>query len=82
MFLKSSISFIEEFFSLLFDKIRKVYLKSNIYNKKISVIGNHTFSYKPSLSILNCIIKYEKKNKIEDYYVNSIWEKKINIKDL
>ena len=82
MFLKSSISFIEEFFSLLFDKIRKVYLKSNIYNKKISVIGNHTFSYKPSLSILNCIIKYEKKNKIEDYYVNSIWEKKINSKDL
>ena len=82
MFLKSSISFIEEFFSLLFDKIRKVYLKSNIYNKKISIIENHTLGYKPSLSILNCIIKYEKKNKIEDYYVNSIWEKKINSKDL
>ena len=82
MFLKSSISFIEEFFSLLFDKIRKVYLKSNIYNKKISIIENHTLGYKPSLSILNCVIKYEKKNKIEDYYVNSIWEKKINSKDL
>ena len=82
MFLKSSISFIEEFFSLLLDKIRKVYLKSNIYNKKISIIENHTLGYKPSLSILNCIIKYEKKNKIEDYYVNSIWEKKINSKDL
>ena len=82
MFLKSSISFIEEFFSLLLDKIREVYLKSNIYNKKISIIENHTLSYKPSLSILNCIIKSEKKNKIEDYYVNSIWEKKINSKDL
>ena len=82
MFLKSSISFIEEFFSLLFDKIRKVYLNSNIYNKKISIIENHTLGYKPSLSILNCIIKYEKKNKIEDYYVNAIWEKKINSKDL
>ena len=82
MFLKSSISFIEEFFSLLFNQIRKVYLKSNIYNKKISIIENHTLGYKPSLSILNCIIKYEKKNKIEDYYVNSIWEKKINSKDL
>ena len=82
MFLKSSISFIEEFFSLLFDKIRKVYLKSNIYNKKISIIENHTLGYKPSFSILNCIIKYEKKNKIEDYFVNSIWEKKINSKDL
>jgi len=82
MFLKSSISFIEEFFSLLLDKIRKVYLKSNIYNKKISIIENHNLGYKPSLSILNCIIKYEKKNKIEDYYVNAIWEKKINSKDL
>ena len=82
MFLKSSISFIEEFFSLSLDKIRKVYLKSNIYNKKISIIENHTLGYKPSLSILNCIIKYEKKNKIEDYYVNAIWEKKINSKDL
>ena len=82
MFLKSSISFIEEFFSLLLDKIRKVYLKSNIYNKKISIIENHTLAYKPSLSILNCIIKYEKKNKIEDYYVNAIWQKKINSKDL
>ena len=82
MFLKSSISFIQEFFSLLLDKIREVYLKSNIYNKKISIIENHTLGYKPSLSILNCVIKYEKKNKIEDYYVNSIWEKKINSKDL
>ena len=82
MFLKSSISFIEEFFSLLLDKIREVYLKSNIYNKKISIIENNTLGYNPSLSILNCIIKYEKKNKIEDYYVNSIWEKKTNSKDL
>jgi len=30
MFLKSSISFIEEFFYLLLDKIRKVYLNSNL----------------------------------------------------
>ena len=82
MLLKSSISFIEEFFSLLLNKIREVYLKSNIYNKKISIIENHTLGYKPSLSILNCIIKYEKKNKIEDYYVNAIWKKEINSKDL
>ena len=82
MLLKSSISLFEEFFSLAFNLIRKVYLKSNIYNKKISIIETHTLGYKPSLSILNCIIKYEKKTKIEDYYVNSIWEKKINIKDL
>ena len=77
MLLKSSISFIEEFFSLTLNQVRKIYLKSNIYNKKISTIEKHSLSYKPSLSILNCIIKYEKKNKIEDYYVEAIWEKKI-----
>ena len=82
MLLKSSISFIEEFFSLTLNQVRKIYLKSNIYNKKISTIEKHSLSYKPSLSILNCIIKYEKKNKIEDYYVEAIWEKKISNKYL
>ena len=82
MILKSSISFIEEFFSLTLNQLRKIYLKSNIYDKKISTIEKHSLSYKPSLSILNCIIKYEKKTKIEDYYVDAIWEKKINSKDL
>ena len=60
MFMKSSISFIEEFFSLTLNQVRKIYLKSNIYNKKISTIEKHYLGYKPSLSILNCIIKYEK----------------------
>ena len=82
MLLKSSISLIEEFFSLSLNQIRRIYLKSDIYNKKISTFEKHILSYKPSLSILNCIIKYEKKNRIEDYYVNTIWEKKINKKDL
>ena len=82
MFLKSSISFIEEFFSLTLNQVRKIYLKSNIYNKKISTTKKYSLGYKPSLSILGCIIKYEKKTKIEDYYVNTIWEKKINNKDL
>ena len=82
MLLKSSINFIEEFFSLTLNQVRQFYLKSNVYNKKISTIEKHSLGYKPSLSILNCIIKYEKKTKIEDYYVNEIWDKNINIKDL
>ena len=82
MLLKNSISLINEFFSLTFCQIRKIYLNSNIYNKKISIIENNTLNYKPSLSILSCLVKYEKKkNKIEDFYVNSIWEKNINNKD-
>ena len=80
MFLKSSISFIEEFFSLLFDKIRKVYLKSNIYNKKISIIENHTLGYKPSLSILNCIIKYEKKIKLKIIMLTQYGKRKLIVK--
>ena len=81
MLLKNSISLINEFFSLTLRQIRKIYLNSNIYNKKISIIENNTLNYKPSLSILNCLVKYEKKkNKIEDFYVNSIWEKKIKTK--
>ena len=83
MLLKNSISSINEFFSFTLNQIRKIYLNSNIYNKKISIIKNYTFNYKPSLSILSCLIKYEKKkNKIEDIYISEIWEKKINYKDL
>ncbi len=83
MLLKNSISLVNEFFSLAIRQIKKIYLNSNIYNKKISIIENNSLHYKPSLSILSCLIKYDKKkNKIEDFYVNSIWEKKINDKDL
>ena len=83
MLLKNSISSINEFFSFTLSQIRKIYLNSSIYNKKISIINNYTFNYKPSLSILSCLIKYEKKkNKIEDFYISEIWEKKINYKDL
>ena len=81
MLLKNSISLINEFFSLSLQQIRKIYLNSNIYNKKISINENNTLNYKPSLSILSCLIKYEKKkNKIEDIYISEIWEKKINYK--
>jgi len=75
MFLKNSINSIYEF-SIFFSKqLRQLYLNSSIYNKKISKINNSVFSYRPSLSILSCIVKYEKKkNKIEDFNVNSIWE--------
>ena len=83
MLLKNSISIINEFFSLVIHQIRKIYLNSNIYNKKISINENNKLDYRPSLSILSCLIKYEKKkNKIEDFNVDSIWEQKINDKDL
>jgi len=83
MILKNSLNFINEFFNYLSNQIRKIYLNSNIYNKKISKINLQSLYYKPSPNLLDCLIKYErKKNKIEDFYVNSIWtNKKISLKD-
>ena len=83
MLLKNSISLVNEFFSIAFQNIRKIYLNSKIYNKKITINESNSLSYKPSLSILSCLIKYEKKkNKIEEFNIDSIWEKNINDKDL
>ena len=81
MFLKNSLYFIYEFFYFFLKQIREFYLNSSIYNKKISKTENNILSYKPSLSILSCIVKYEKKkNKIENFYVDSIWKNR-NISD-
>ena len=83
MFFKSSINLIHEFFFIFSKQIRQFYLNSSIYNNKISKIEDNTLTYKPNLSILSCLVKYEKKkNKIEDFNVNSIWQdKKITEKD-
>ena len=83
MILKNSISIVYEFFFILSRQIRKLYLNSSIYNKKISKIDNKILNYRPTLSVLSCLIKYEKqKNKIENFNVNSIWKnKKISDKD-
>ena len=83
MVLKNSINFINSFFLYIYNILRKIYLNSSIYNNKISKINYKILSYKPSLSLLRCIIKYEKKKKkIEDFYLNSIWENnQLNEKD-
>ena len=81
MVLKNSFNFINEFLLYSIDQIRKIYLNSTFYNKKISNIDDKSLEYKPSTSILSCIINYEKKKeKIEDFYINSIWTKK-NIRE-
>ena len=80
MFLKSSFSYINEFYFFLKNQIRRIYLNSSIYNKKISKTDKNELVYQPALNILSSLIKYEKqKKKIEDFNVQSIWEnKKIN----
>ncbi len=44
----------------VFKKIRKIYLNSSIYDKKISSKNLKALTYKPSLKILGSIAKYEK----------------------
>ena len=54
-------------------QIRKFYLNSGIYNKKISKVLDGGFEYVPHLKIFNCIVKViDRRNRIEDYNIESI----------
>ena len=69
--------YINRFFFNVFSKLRKVYLNSNIYDKKISKLNKNEFIYKPSPYLLSSLIKYQKnKIKIEEISVNTIWDHK------
>ena len=77
MIFKNSLNYFSQFFFLISNQFRNFYLSSKIYNKKISKIYKKNFEYKPSPSLLDCLIKYEKKKiKIEDLYLNSVWTNK------
>ena len=77
MIFKNSLNYFSQFFFFISNYIKNFYLNSNIYNKKISKIPNRSIEYKPSPSLLDCLIKYEKKKiKIEDLYLNSVWSNK------
>ncbi len=78
MYLKNSLILINEFFNSYKNKIRKLYLKSKFYDNKISKIEINNFTYRPSLSILSCLVKYDKKKiKIEELDKDNIWENKL-----
>ena len=83
MFLKSSLNYIYEFYFIFKNQIRKIYLNSSIYNKKISRVDENILVYQPGLNILSSLIKYDKqKKKIEDFNVQSIWgNKSLNYND-
>ena len=57
MFFKSVFFNFGSIFFQLIQQIRKIYLNSPIYNKKISKFDDKVIIYKPSQSILNCLIK-------------------------
>ena len=61
-------------FLFLKKKIRSLYLNSGIYNKKISSFNDGSLKYRPSPSLLDCLIKYNKKKiNIGSYSLDKIW---------
>jgi len=75
--------FLNNSLSYLYKQIRKVYLNSNIYNRKISRVFDGGLNYVPNLSLLNCIIKSKERNfRIEDFSLEDVWNKiDLNDKD-
>ena len=67
--------YIDQFFFSILNQLRSVYLNSNFYDKKISKISSKNLIYKPSPHLLSSLIKYQrKKNKIEEFTLDKIWE--------
>ena len=49
------------FFFGIYNQLRKFYLNSKLYDKKISKVDNKDLLYKPSPHLLSSLIKYQKK---------------------
>ncbi len=83
MIFKNSLNFESNLFAFVKKNIRSLYLNSSIYNKKISTSSNSSLKYKPSPSLLDCLIKYNKKKiDIKNYSINKIWDdQELNNKD-
>ena len=69
------------FFFGISNRLRKFYLNSKIYDRKISQISNTDLTYKPSPHLLLSLVKYQKKKfRIEDFIMDNVWNNK-NISD-
>ena len=68
----------------MFDVLRKIYLNSIFYDKKISKTYQDNFEYKPNTYLLSSIIKVKsKKFNIDDFKLDEVWtNKKLNQKQL
>ena len=64
----------ENSFLFIKKKTRSLYFNSNIYNRKISLYKDGGLNYKPSPSLLDCLIKFKKKKiDINNYSLDEIW---------
>ncbi len=77
MILKNSLNYLNEFFTYITTQIRKYYLNSKLYNKKISKVTLNGLEYKPSPSLLESLIKYNReKINIDNFLFTGVWENK------
>ncbi len=82
MLLNEFFETLNEFAGIIKKKIRVIYQNSSLYEKKISKTFNYEFVYKPSPHLLSSIIKYQnKKYKIEDFELDTVWNNQIKSKD-
>ena len=78
----NSLGILGQFYFNVRESFKSIYQNSNIYEKRISKTFNSSFEYKPSPHLLSSIIKYQnKKYKIEDFAIESIWQNNLNPKD-
>ena len=78
----NSLSIFSQFYLTIKKSFKTIYQNSNFYEKKISKTFDNSFEYKPSPHLLSSIIKYQnKKYKIEDFAIESIWGKNLSSKD-
>ena len=77
-----SLSILGQFYLNIKESFKSIYKSSNFYEKKISRTFGNNFEYKPSPHLLSSIIKYQnKKYKIEDFSIESIWQNNLSSKD-
>ena len=78
----NSLGILGQFYFNIKESFKSIYQNSNFYEKKISKTFDNTFVYKPSPHFLSSITKYQnKKYKIEDFAIDSIWQNNLNSKD-
>ena len=75
MIITNSLGILGQFYLNIKETFKSIYQNSNFYEKKISKTFDSSFEYKPSPHLLSSIIKYpNKRYKIEDFAVESIWQ--------
>ncbi len=79
----SIFNILNNFYYDFIKSFRNIYQNSNLYENKISKTDNNQLEYKPSPHLLSSLIKYQnKKYKVEDFSINSIWKQDLNKKEL